>query len=137
MIKSPHMRWESTRCPSAGRDGYTSNSTRGIITKDGRRKKNKSSIDRINDSSLFSLFFVAYISTCRRKKVVDAVHSFEKCPVKSSMARLRALMTFKFGEVASFVVKENSYYALPSASTSRKYKGQNVVSMLISPGGCR
>lgn len=47
--------------------------------------------------------------------------SFEKCAVKSSMARLRAPMTFKFGEVASFVVKNNSYYALPPASTSRIY----------------
>ena len=45
---------------------------------------------------------------------------------KISMGRLRAPMTFKFGEVASFVVKDNLYYARLSASTSRKYKGQNV-----------
>jgi hypothetical protein len=36
---------------------YTSNSTRGIITKGGRRKKNKSSINRINDSSLFTILW--------------------------------------------------------------------------------
>ena len=35
-----------------------------------------------------------------------------------SMGRLRAPMTFKFGEVASFVVKDNLYYARPSASTA-------------------
>ena len=39
---------------------------------------------------------------------------------KISVARLRAPMTFKFSEVASFVVKDNSYYALPSASTANE-----------------
>jgi hypothetical protein len=39
---------------------------------------------------------------------------------KISVARMRAPMTFKFGEVASFVVKDNSYHALPSASTANE-----------------
>jgi hypothetical protein len=39
---------------------------------------------------------------------------------KISMARLCAPTTFKFSEVVSFVVKDNSYYALPSASTANE-----------------
>jgi len=86
---------------------------------------------------LFSLsLWPLYISTIgvksRRRRSAS-----KNRDVKNSVARMRAPMTFKFGEVASFVVKDNSYYALPSASTSRKYKGQNVGSMLISPGICR
>ena len=69
---------------------------------------------------LFSLFFVAPVHIYNRRKKSSTPFSFEKCAVKISVARMRAPMTFKFGEVASFVVKDNSYHALPSASTANE-----------------